>query len=888
MLDHPTLAVAVIRKGRIGEHNAAWATAFALRPDISVESHLIGLFPSANSADRFNRALRGAHAPGTRLGRVEHMLLRRDGVPFMAEVVVHGLDDQAAALTLDADAIWQVRDITAERELRRELRELEEYYRALSTYQCDLTFVVDKKDCISFASPSVESALGHKPHSLLGEPFVSLLAPDGANAGMQWLRAARAAAEGDRPQDSCRLRVRDRDGDERVLSCRLRNCLDVPRIMGLVINARDVTEEACEEGGAQESQQRAVKFRERLFQLATAPAERFEDRIPQLLQAACEGLEAAAASYWESTESGAQVCNHSFLTPTDFLAIDPCDVRDPYGEIFDTEGAPRYARELETLRPIVVPDITRHELIDDDHRDALVKAGIGALLDFPVVLDGKRLGVVSIAHARSPRIWKSDEIDFAGGISLLTALAIGGREREESAGRMAHMALHDGLTGLSNRTSAERELEQRIAGAAAGTQALVVAMIDLDQFKEINVAHGHAMGDALLVAVAKTLVDVVGGDALIARMGGDEFLVALEESAVSDSGFLVKRMLDRLSDRSMIPGIEQPLGVSIGVARFPKDGGDAEAMLLAADLAMCEAKSRGRGQAFTFDGRLAERIRLRRELDSEIQNALANDEFCMFYQPQLEFESGRVIGLEALLRWQHPRHGLLLPDAFIAAALHRGMVDVLTKWVLTQVCEQINTWYRSDPDAAIPISINMSERQLHDRRLPALVAGALMKNALPARLLMLEVTEESLVNDEAATDRVLKELGRLGTRISVSGFGSTLGSLVDMNKRSVSQVKLDRRFVAGLPKERVSDIIVGAIIEAAAELECQLVAEGVETREQFEHLRARGCAAGQGFFFGAPLSAEETARFLQQRRSADPPADESATAARASQEKGNR
>ena len=859
MLEHPTLAVAVVRKGRIVRANANWNALFAWRSGISVESHLVTLFPSVNSADRFERGLAAELAQKDSMtARVEHMLVRRDGGAFMAEAVVHLLDEAGADRPLESDSIWQVRDITAERELRRELRELEEYYRALSTYQSDLTFVVDRKDCISYASPSVETALGYRPHAILGEPFASLLDANGSTAGLQWLRGARLH-KGDGQRESFRLRVAHCDGSVRVLSCRQRNCLDVARIAGIVINARDVTEEVEEETLSRAAHDRAVHLRERLFDLATAPAEAFDARLQLLLKAACDELATSSVGFWQ-TESDHRflMCDHSFVAPP---VPEHRPVVDPLRQRFDLEEWPDYAGEVRTNRPIVVDDVRDHRSIGPKHLERLNASGVSALLDFPVAIDGRMAGIMSVNQNGGPRAWKTEEIDFAGGISLLVALAIESREREEAAGRTEFLALHDGLTGLANRTHAERELTRRIAIANERHETVVVAILDLDLFKEVNDGYGHAMGDALLVAVAKALVESSGPDALVARMGGDEFLVVFTEVGANATDSAVQRLLDRIGGEPLVGAIEQQVGGSIGVARFPTDAKDAQALLQAADIAMYEAKRRGRSQAFAFNGKLADQTRLQRELDSEIQDALAGGEFCLFYQPQLDFASGGVIGLEALLRWQHPRRGLLLPDAFMGAALHRGLIDTITKWVVVQVCEQIAAWRRSGV-AELPVSVNVTGRQFHDRRLPAIVAGALMKSGLPARLLILEVTEESLMGNDIATERVVKELSRLGVRIAIGDFGVGYSSLASLRRLLVSQIKLDRGFIGALPDDPGSGVIVGAVIEMAKRLKYQVIAEGIETRQQMEHLQAAGCQAGQGFYFGAPLSAEEIRRFI--------------------------
>ena len=860
LLDHPTFAVAAVRNGRVRRSNPSWNTLFAVRTDVSVEPHIVTLFSSANSANRFEHALQAEFRNG--IARLEHMLLRRDGVPFMAEIVVHLLVGENP---LGADAIWQVRDISAERELRREIRELEEYYRALSTYQWDLTFVLDREFNVSFASPSVDTALGHRAHGILGESFIAFLAPEEVPGARAWLTdslESKGIRPGVRPRASFRMRFRHQDGTYRVLSCRQRNCLDIARIAGIVINARDVTEEVDEEHTRDAAHTRAVRLRETLFALATARAMTFDARVGDVLRVATRALAVSSVSFWElDAVSGEFVGRIAHVALAAGLAQDAPRAADPTGQIFSEADSPLYAREIHLNRPIVVDDVHAYPAINARHLARLEAAGVGAMLDFPVTRDARIVGVLSVNQAGGPRAWQSDEIDFAGGISLLVALAIESRDREAASARTEFLALHDGLTGLVNRTHAERELVRHVDAAKASGNRVAVLMIDLDLFKEVNDGYGHAMGDALLVAVAKQLVEAAGPNAMVARMGGDEFLVVFPDAGRIAMEPLVKNVLDRLGGH-VVAGVEQQTSGSIGVAIFPTDGDDAETLLANADIAMYEAKGRGRNQAFTFNAKLAGRTRLQRELDVEIREAIGRNEFCLFYQPQLDLDKKTVIGLEALLRWQHPRRGLLLPAAFMAAAQHRGMIDTITKWALTEVCEQIVAWQRSGGLPDIPISVNITGRQFHDRRLPAIVAGALMKSGLPAKSLILEVTEESLIETDATTERVIKELSRLGVRIAIDDFGVGYSSLNYLRRLLVSQIKLDRAFISGLPGDAESGAIVAAVIDIARRLKYQVIAEGIETREQFEHLQAMGCDAGQGFYFGAPLSAVEIRAFL--------------------------
>ena len=253
-------------------------------------------------------------------------------------------------------------------------------------------------------------------------------------------------------------------------------------------------------------------------------------------------------------------------------------------------------------------------------------------------------------------------------------------------------------------------------------------------------------------------------------------------------------------------------------------------------------------------------------LDAEIDEALRRDEFTIFYQPQLSFSTGLVVGFEALLRWRHPTRGLLLPDAFIQAAFQRGLVDVLTKLVLTQVCERIASWRRASPPMELPVSVNVSGRQFHDRRLPALVASALLKSGLPARLLILEITEQSLGGDDNGIERVVLELSRLGVRIAIGDFNLGHASFRYLRQVRVSQIKLGSHFVRGLPDNAEDAVLVAAVVDLAHRLKYDVVAEGVETRAQFERLRAMGCESGQGFYLGAPLAADAIANYLSSNR----------------------
>ncbi len=853
LMANPNVAVATVRAGRILQANPSWHSLFGIPADAATGRPLASIFPGGRSAERFERALEGALHQGSAC--LEHLLTHADGTTFMGEVVVNLMVSDGDA---GPEAVWQVRDITSERGLRRELREIEEYYRALSTYQWDLTFVLDRDLSLSYASPSVQTVLGYRTSEVLGENVATYLHPDEVEAGRAMLLRV-VAGDATAQADSLQVRIRHRDGSYRVLSCRQRNCLDIVRIAGIVINARDITHEVLAQRSREDRLAYAARLREALFQLATAEAPDSPAQIERILATATTELKIHSASFWRFLPEQRRFrCEHTHRR------TDRGTVSDPMREEIHEERFPLYFRELQTHRPIIVNDIWDHPAVSPAHVQRLMEANVGAMLDFPVVRAGQTLGVMSLEFAESRRDWESDEISFAAGLSLLIALAKESAERAAAAAQTEYMAMHDPLTGLANRNRAERALRRAIEHARGSERRVALLLIDLDEFKEINDTFGHGRGDTLLAEVARVLLEATAGKGVVARMGGDEFLVILDDAGSTPIEPLAQSIIDRLSNEQLRPDIDQQVGASIGIAVFPDDAGDAEALLTNADIAMYRAKEAGRNQYFLFNAKLAQRLKLQRELDSEIREALRANQFSMFYQPQIDLESGVLIGLEALLRWEHPQRGLLLPNTFMAAAQHNGLIDTITKWAITTVCEQNMAWQNAGL-GSFPVSVNVTGRQFHDRHLPAIIASTLMRTGMSARHLVLEVTEESLIENSKTTERVLAELRRLGVRIAIDDFGVGYSSLNYLRRLVVSQIKLDRAFIEGLPTDDESNAIVSAVISIARRLDYQVIAEGVETQEQADYLREAGCEAGQGFHFAAPISASEMTEYIAER-----------------------
>ncbi len=435
----------------------------------------------------------------------------------------------------------------------------------------------------------------------------------------------------------------------------------------------------------------------------------------------------------------------------------------------------------------------------------------------------------------------------------------------------------DALTGLLTRTAAEQELEVLLESSRERRMRATVLWINLDQFYEINEAHGYELADSYLARVADLLIECVKSHAdltfsvpfeakqLIARMGGDEFLIVLSHSNQSHAEGLAQSIIDRFQTGNIVAGIEQHVGVSIGIAIDSIEGEDQGLLLLNAESASIQAKKSGGNQHCLFHPRLAKRRRTLRELDSEVRGGVERREFSLFYQPQLSLRTGRVVGVEALLRWQHPERGLLLPNAFMEALHLNRLVDVMTRWALTRVCEQSAAWQKAGVNI-MPISVNISEHQFQNPHLPAIIASVLMKTGMPARNLILEVTEASLIENNVSNERVTNELKQLGVRIGIGDFGVGYSSLNYLRRHVVSQIKLGKDFVQGLPGDTESSAIIAAIIAIGRTLKYQVIAECVETQAQVDHLRSLGCDLGQGFHLSAPLAADEFQAFALARQ----------------------
>ena len=422
-------------------------------------------------------------------------------------------------------------------------------------------------------------------------------------------------------------------------------------------------------------------------------------------------------------------------------------------------------------------------------------------------------------------------------------------EQRRIEARMQHMAHHDALTDLPNRVL----LRERLEDALKGSAPVAVLWLDLDRFKEVNDTLGHATGDALLKAVTERLLGCVRDRDTVARLGGDEFAV-IQTGAGQPLGAttLALRIIEAISAPYQINDHQVVVGASVGISVAPDDATDADQLLRNADLALYRAKNEGRGTYRFFELGMDARMHARRQLELDLRSALANHGFELHYQPVFNLDTNNITAFEALLRWNHPERGSISPTEFIPLAEETGLISAIGAWVLQEACKQATTW----PDS-IRVAVNLSPLQFKYSDLVQLVAGALHSSGLTAARLDLEITESVLLENTDKTVAMLDDLHELGVRISMDDFGTGFSSLSNLRSFAFDNIKIDRSFIQGLGESEQCSAIVQAVAGLGAGLDVTTTAEGVETADQLEWVRAFGIIDVQGFFLGLPVPAAE-------------------------------
>ena len=429
-------------------------------------------------------------------------------------------------------------------------------------------------------------------------------------------------------------------------------------------------------------------------------------------------------------------------------------------------------------------------------------------------------------------------------------------EQKRLTARFERLARYDSMTGLENRSAFQERLQSELAGLQGDSQ-LAVLWLDLDKFKEINDSLGHPTGDRVLCTVARQLSSIVDGRGSVARFGGDEFVLLSRGGKEGFAEEMAREVMRAVVVPMDLDGAAIQVTGSIGVAVAPRDGSDSDTLLQHADMALYHAKSNGRNDLCAFKPAMEEEFLELRQLEAALRVAVEREELEVYYQPILDLKTGKVRSCEALLRWHHPELGSISPARFIPLAESTGLITPISHWVLSQACAAAAQW----PDD-VGVAVNMSPALLKDLHLSHMILSALYTSGLQARRLELEITESVLLEESAQSNSLIREFQKIGLKLSIDDFGTGYSSLTYLKKYRFDKIKIDTSFIADVTRSREARAIIHALVGLAAELNMDIVAEGIETETQLGYVTGARCTMAQGFFVGRPVPRDVIQRRL--------------------------
>ena len=654
------------------------------------------------------------------------------------------------------------------------------------------------------------------------EQAVTLRTPDGTTTDIRWASVTKVP-------------MRDAAGN----------------VIGTVGISRDITERKL-------SVQR--REMEHAVTRVLAEAETLAKAIPRIIQTICETMGWHCGARWEmDKEAGLLRCRETWGIDTAEIRAFVATTRERVVEPVPV-GQGLVRRTYAAAKPVWITDIMRDEAFK--RRELAAQADLHGAFGFPLIGGNEVLGVMEFFH-RDVREPDEMLIQIAESIGSQIGQYMVRMQAEEA---VKFVATHDALTGLPNRIMFNQRLTHALAQAERYETRLAVFFIDLDRFKIINDTLGHESGDLLLREVAKRLTDNLRAADTVARLGGDEFVVLIEQVVdPHDLTGVAQKLIAALSAGFRLSGQEYHVTASIGVSTYPDDGADLQTLLKNADIAMYRAKEQGRNAFQFYSAQMNVHSLERLSLESGLRRALERHEFVLHYQPRIDIRRGHITGMEALVRWQHPELGLVPPDRFIQIAEETGLIVPLGEWVLHTACAVQRAWDTLGfPD--MRIAVNLSPRQFVHGDLLKDVLRALDQTGCQPSRLELEITESMVMHNPERAVELIQQLKDMGVLVAIDDFGTGYSSLAYLKRFPIDSLKIDRSFILDIPADKGDAAITQAVIAMAHSLGLKVIAEGVETRQQFNFLRKHRCDEMQGYYFSAPLPAEQATSLLLQRR----------------------